>query len=94
MSKPIIYYRFRLWWFNKAAKHIPLICAPRPKPPYCECKSCGQTLKLMAVDTGDGWDFFFDCDDACDPIWIEWWPFLFGAWCGRRDLELIGIETW
>lgn len=80
-------------WF---AKHCPvLIPTRRPRPPKDNCPCCRKPYtKIIAIDTGDGFEFDWECASYCGrPVIIDnWYPFWFGAWANRTDLLKIGIE--
>ncbi len=85
---------FKEWFQKNCPVHIP---TRRPKPPTEPCV-CGKPFdRLIALDTGDGWMFLWECENycgECDPEGInDWWPFLFGVWATGNQLERIGIEV-
>lgn len=94
---------FLVWRFFKIifpewfAKHCPiLIPTKRPQPPKTNCPYCDNPYtKIIAIDTGDGWEFDWECDSSCGhPVMIDnWYPFWFGAWAKSTDLEKLGIEV-
>lgn len=85
---------FQVWF----AKNFPFkIPRKFPKPPGQICLMCDKPRNiLVAVDSGDGWLFFWECEEGCgeadEPI-ENWYPFCFGVWCKPKDLEKIGIEV-
>lgn len=91
------WYRARRDVRELVGKHAPKIRTARPKPTGETCSHCGKPLSnLVALWTGDGWIFFWECDEHCgaSECYVEtWWPFLFGAWCSTNDLHRIGIEV-
>ena len=104
----IIKLRIRFWsWRVRLfgdlhewiARHAPLIPVAKPKPPLgAFCPDCRHLLtKICAVDTGDGWAFFWECEDNCGAadcfVDDSWYPFRFGAYCNSKDLAAIGIEV-
>lgn len=81
-------------WF---AQHCPvLIPTRRPQPPKSNCPMCEKPYaKIIAIDTGDGFEFDWECDSGCGHSVIidNWYPFWFGTWAKSSDLEKIGIEV-
>jgi|SRR3989304_1434279 len=99
--------KFRLWYlwrdvkdrlYVKVGPKLPKIRTKFPLPSTKFCPACGQPVNVMAVDTGDGWDFFWDCPNHCqaldynDGLIERWFPFVFG-WASAKDLERAGIEV-
>lgn len=39
-----------------------------PMPPRDDCPCCHNKVIPLAVDTGDGWAFYWDCEDGCEPF--------------------------
>lgn len=66
-----------------------------PKPSGT-CGFCGEPFdRIVAINTGDGWEIDFGCSNYCgegEPI-VGWWPFWFGAWANENDFESAGIEV-
>ena len=67
-----------------------------PSPPFEKCESCGQPVKPHALDTGDGFLFFWDCSEGCclvgdQELFIDTWPFIEDVAC-VPDLEAAGFE--
>jgi hypothetical protein len=93
-----LYWKMRYFWTelleNKIRPHLFKIPNRKPKAPVCKC---GKEMALLATNTGDGWAFFWECQnyDNCGEQGedMEWYPFMFGAWCSSKDLERIGIEV-
>ena len=94
----IAYWRtFNLWrrfreWF---ARSCPVkIRRKFPIAPLCD--ACGKPMRIIAVDTGDGILFEWDCDEhpgeSEKPI-ENWWIYWFGVWVNDEELERIGIEV-
>jgi hypothetical protein len=93
----------RIGWFFKwgfpewFAQHCPVkIPTKRPICPELPCEECGKVMnKIVAYYDGDGWSFFWDCENECsggeEPI-NNWYPFMFSAWCKGSDLARIGIK--
>jgi hypothetical protein len=83
---------FVLWFQKHCPVHIP---RKFPKPPSGHC-SCGKPYtRIIAIDTGDGLDMEWACEDDCGegvPVEDGWWPFWFGAWGNTKNLAKIGIE--
>ena len=93
-------YQFKDWFFENITPHLPKIPTRKPDYPGMSdvCKKCNTDIKIHAYNTGDGWYFFWDCDEQhiIDKVGDEagivgWFPFLFG-WATAKDLEGIGIE--
>ena len=65
-----------------------------PKPSGV-CGFCGKPYdRIIAIDTGDGWEMSFECENYCgwcDPI-VGWYPFWFSAWATSDDMNRAGIE--
>ena len=62
--------------------------------------TCDRPMSIKAYNTGDGWLFFWECDeeshectDMEDNFIDKWYPFMFGVWCTAKDLRRIGIEV-
>ena len=53
-----------------------------------------EFTKVVAIYTGDGWAFAWECDNDCgdEESINDWFPFLFN-WCNVNDLEKHGIEV-
>ena len=96
-------YRFKDWFFENITPKLPKIPMRKPDYPGMSniCKRCNTDIKIYAYHTGDGWYFFWDCEEqhVSDRIGAElgfytvgWFPFLFG-WATGKDLERIGIEV-
>lgn len=93
------YWTIRRPWMDFCewiAKHCPVhIPTRRPKPPEELCE-CGKKLtRMIAYDTGDGYEIDWICEDDCGfafPV-VGWWPFWFGAWAKDNDFEKVGIEA-
>lgn len=91
-----IWHDFTYEWLPK---HIHFKIRTRMPKPSIYCSECGKLLnKIVAVDTGDGWLFEWqhenDCgtEDGLDDL-AKWYPFWFGVYCNRHDLEKLGIEV-
>jgi len=60
------------------------------------CGYCGKPYdRIIAIDTGDGFELSFECENYCgwcEPI-VGFWPFWFGAWATVSDFERAGIEV-
>jgi hypothetical protein len=91
------WYRAKCDLQDWVAHHAPLIPTIQPEPPDAACASCGKFINhICAHNTGDGWVFYWQCDDGCgewDGYIEDWYPFWFGAWCKGKDLERLGIEV-
>jgi hypothetical protein len=98
-------YRLKEWLFENVTPKLPKIPIQKPYYPGMSdyCKRCDSDIKIYAHHTGDGWYFFWDCEDQHvsdhhiarsieDDSLIGWFPFLFG-WATGKDLERIGIEV-
>ncbi len=88
----------RYWWEDWFLRYImPRIKTPFPPAPHGgHCPQCNNPLKMYAYNVGDGWVFWWDCEDAClgDENLIEdWYPFRWGAWATGDELAKIGIEV-
>jgi len=80
------------------AKHAPHIRNPvKPRIPDEVCPACGEPIiKIVAVDTGDGWSLMCECPNDCgmaEVYLVAWWPYLFGAFCNAKQLRAAGIEV-
>ena len=92
-------YRFKEWFFENITPHLPKIPVRKPDSPFPVdvCASCKTDIKIYAHNTGDGWYFFWDCENQhvsnfdYEPYLVGWFPFLFG-WANGKDLERVGIE--
>lgn len=101
----------RDFFYDHIAKHLPVVYIPPEVPNFGKCQQCldeiddmegeldyitiNPTLKKYAVDTGDGWALFWDCDQQHNDNGqydIEKFPFLFG-WCSVNDLQKHGFEV-
>jgi len=86
---------FPEWFAEHCPVHIP---TKRPKCPNHICDSCGKPRKdICAINTGDGFVLFWECEDRCgdgdgEDDLVGWWPFWFGAWTDYESLRKIGIE--
>ena len=94
-------YRFKEWFFENITPKLPKIPVTRPIYPrgFPLCITCYQKPRIFAHNTGDGWVFFWDCDEqhiidrnGDSSMIVGWFPFLFG-WATGKDLERIGIEV-
>ena len=94
-------YRFKEWFFENITPKLPKIPMRKPDYPGMSdiCRICDTDIKIRAYNTGDGWLFFWDCEeqhlvdgDSSDEYIDGWFPFLFG-WATGKDLERIGIEV-
>jgi hypothetical protein len=90
------WYRAKCDLAEWVAKHAPKIRTRKPEPPAQLCDVCHKPYtRIIAVYTGEGWALEWECDNGCG--WCvpleDWWPFMFGAYCGWRDLERAGIEV-
>ena len=93
--------RFGEWIFENITPHLPKIPTRQPGHPSGStfCSLCHTDIKIYAYNTGDGWLFFWDCEQQHisnygeeNEFYIkDWFPFLFG-WATGADLEKIGIE--
>ncbi len=93
------YYRLKEYFYNNIAPKLPKIPTKKPTFPGMSdiCKRCKTDIKIYAYFTGDGWEFFWDCENQHlidfgedEYIIVGWFPFLFG-WATSRDLAKIGI---
>lgn len=91
-----LWYDVKDWVYIKLCPKLPKILTSFPSPKVRFCPECGQSVNIMAINTGDGWEFFWDCPNYCQALdyadmSIEgWFPFVFG-WATTKDLEQIGI---
>lgn len=95
-----IYYPIEYYIREKIeqyCKYLPKIKTKFPDAPHGGyCPLCHDPLIIHAYNTGDGWDFWWDCENE---HWLEeeithiigWFPFVFG-WANSKDLLKIGIE--
>ena len=95
-------YRFKEWFFENITPHLPKIPTRKPEYPGMVdvCVICETDIIIYAYHTGDGWLFYWDCEEqhvsnfASDGgIVVGYFPFVFG-WATAGDLEKIGIEVW
>jgi hypothetical protein len=91
------YYSLKTEWEEKYCRYMPKIKNKFPDAPCGGyCPKCYKPLRICAYNTGDGWYFWWDCENE---HWLEeditkiidWFPFVFG-WCSGNDLRKIGIE--
>ena len=64
-------------------------------PPDVMCNDCGELLdRRIAIHTGDGWLFTWECPNYCGATetFIEEWPFK-REWVTGDDLADVGIEV-
>ena len=93
-------YQFKEWFFENVTPHLPKIQVEKPRYPGVPiCAECHKPPHVYALDTGDGWLFFWDCecgdisDLRGDDSFLDgYFPFLFG-WATGKDLGRIGIEV-
>ncbi len=96
-------YRFKDWFFENITPKLPKIPIRKPYYPGMSdiCRRCNTDIMIYAYHTGDGWLFFWDCEEqhVSDRIGadlgfyiVDWFPFLFG-WATGKDLGRIGIEV-
>ena len=92
-------YRFKEWFFENITPKLPKIPTRKPDYPGMSdvCRRCNTDIKIYAYHTGDGWSFFWDCEeqhvsDRGKGDIVGWFPFLFG-WATGKDLGRIGIEV-
>jgi len=67
----------------------------RWEPPDVMCNDCGELLdRRIAIHTGDGWLFTWECPNYCGATetFIEEWPFK-REWVTGDDLADVGIEV-
>ena len=91
-------WQFKEWFFENINPKLPKI--PVNRPTYLGvpiCLKCHSMPEIYALDTGEGWHFFWDCEghhisDRGEGDIAGWFPFLFG-WATGKDLERIGIEV-
>jgi hypothetical protein len=93
-----IWFVYKIDFDNWIGKNFPFyICKKFPEISSKTCSEChGKFSKIIAIDTGDGWEFMWECENNCgycEPI-CDWWPFWFGKWASCKDLNKIGIETY
>lgn len=88
-----LWYRFRMW-LDDCARFLPKIPRRKPAPPKTRCPLCGEPTNILsALDTGDGWMIFWDCENGCgEGDAAEWFPFVFG-WANSKDMRRAGIEV-
>jgi hypothetical protein len=81
-------------WFSK---HCPVHIPTRRPKPLGNCYECKKSRnRLCAYDTGDGWFFFWECENGCgtdEEGIVGWYPFWFGAWANTFQLEQVGTEV-
>lgn len=86
--------QFQEWFAKIFPFKIPM---PKPKFPKIVCSICNEPFsKIVAIDTGDGWCFMWECENNCgygDSV-ENWYPFWFGVWCNSKDLDKLGIEVY
>ena len=94
-------WKFKEWFFENITPKLPKIPVGKPIYPGVPiCIECHKPPKIHAIDTGEGWYFFWDCEGQHisderpeEKITIVgWFPFLFG-WATDKDLGRIGIEV-
>ncbi len=94
-----LYWKCHLSWYDltdKYGRYLPKIATRKPAAPHNGyCPKCRKLFAIHAYNTGDGWDFWWDCENE---HWLEedithitgWFPFVFG-WANGKDLAKIGI---
>ena len=79
------------WFAKNCPVHVP---TKRPACPNTLCVCGGTISKIIAIDTGDGYEMDWACDNdcgECEPI-VGWWPLWWGVWVNYDILQRLGIE--
>jgi hypothetical protein len=92
------WWQFKDWIREEVNPKLPKIPTRKPNAPHGGyCPKCCKDMDIHAYDTGDGWMFWWDCEnehwmDKEMMMIIGWFPFVFG-WATYDDLRRIGIEV-
>lgn len=82
-------------WPYFARYLIPHIWINPPTPPNNGiCPDCGVKYKIGAYNDGEGWSFFWICDEGCDwENFIDYWFPYANGWANAGELAAHGVEV-
>lgn len=88
------------WFWDKDAKALYICLLPMlPIKIWVSvhqvCPDCGSAMDKLAIDTGDGWALFWDCENhpGDSEIEIPWDMDLKGReWVTSKELRRLGYE--